>query len=97
MLGDGEDAPGKGDVVIGGEKSDQAEGKATDGLGESKPVETGPGTGSWLALMRSGGHFGLGSFGALASHAREAHFRPTDSSQALLVVSRGLAHTISSP
>ncbi len=27
---------------------------------------------SWLALMRSGGHFGLRSFGALASHAREA-------------------------
>ena len=25
-----------------------------------------------LALMRSGGHFGLGSLGALASHAREA-------------------------
>lgn len=27
---------------------------------------------AWLALMRSGGHFGLGSFGALASHALEA-------------------------
>ena len=27
---------------------------------------------AWLALMRSGGHFGLGSFGALASRASEA-------------------------
>ncbi len=27
---------------------------------------------AWLALMRSGGHFGIGSFGALASRAREA-------------------------
>jgi hypothetical protein len=26
---------------------------------------------AWLALMRSGGHFGLGSFGALASRARQ--------------------------
>ncbi len=27
---------------------------------------------AWMSLMRSGGHFGLGSFGALASRAREA-------------------------
>ncbi len=27
---------------------------------------------AWLALMRSSGHFGCGSFGALASRAREA-------------------------
>ena len=27
---------------------------------------------AWLALMRSSGHFGCGSFGALASPAREA-------------------------
>lgn len=27
---------------------------------------------AWLALMRSSGHFGLGSFGVLASRAREA-------------------------
>ena len=27
---------------------------------------------AWLSLMRSSGHFGLGSFGALASRAREA-------------------------
>ncbi len=27
---------------------------------------------AWLSLMRSGGHFGFGSFGALASRAREA-------------------------
>jgi hypothetical protein len=27
---------------------------------------------AWLALMRSSGHFGIGSFGALASRVREA-------------------------
>ena len=27
---------------------------------------------AWVSLMRSGGHFRLGSFGALASRAREA-------------------------
>ena len=27
---------------------------------------------AWMSLMRSGGHFGIGSFGALASRAREA-------------------------
>jgi hypothetical protein len=46
LLGDGDVAPGDGDVVIGGEESDQAEGKAADGLGETKPVKTGPGVGS---------------------------------------------------
>jgi hypothetical protein len=40
LLGDGDAAPGKGEVVIGGKKSDQAEGQATGGLGEAKPVET---------------------------------------------------------
>ena len=30
---------------------------------------------AWLSLMRSGGHFGLGSFGVLASRAREALLR----------------------
>jgi hypothetical protein len=29
-------------VVIGGEEGDQAESKATDGLGETEPVETDP-------------------------------------------------------
>jgi hypothetical protein len=29
-------------VVIGGEESDQAEGKATDGLGETEAIEAGP-------------------------------------------------------
>ena len=42
MLGDGDVAPGDGEVVIGGEKGDQAEGKATDGLGETEPVESEP-------------------------------------------------------
>ena len=42
MLGDGDVAPGEGDVVIGGEESDQAEGKAADGLGETEAIEGGP-------------------------------------------------------
>ena len=42
MLRDGDGAPGEGEVVIGGEKGDQAEGKATDGLGEAEPIETEP-------------------------------------------------------
>ncbi len=40
LLGDGEVAPGDGEVVIGGEEGNQAEGKATDGLGKAEPVET---------------------------------------------------------
>ena len=43
MLGDREGAAGEGDVVIGGKESDQAEGQASDGLGEAKWVEAGPG------------------------------------------------------
>jgi hypothetical protein len=42
LLGDGEGAPGDGDVVIGGEEGDQAKGEATDGLGDTEPVETNP-------------------------------------------------------
>jgi len=34
-----EGAPGDGDVVIGGKKSDQAEGEATDGLRQSQAIE----------------------------------------------------------
>jgi hypothetical protein len=40
LLGDGEVAPGDGEVVIGGEEGDQAKSKATDGLGEAEAVET---------------------------------------------------------
>ena len=43
LLGDREGAAGEGDVVIGGKESDQAEGQASDGLGEAKGVEAGPG------------------------------------------------------
>ena len=42
MLGDGDGAPGEGEVVIGGEEGDQSEGKATNGLGEAEPIETEP-------------------------------------------------------
>ena len=40
MLWDGDVAPGEGEVVIGGEEGDQTESKASDGLGEPKPVES---------------------------------------------------------
>jgi hypothetical protein len=42
LLRDGEGASAEGDVVIGGEQGDQAEGKAADCLGETEPVETEP-------------------------------------------------------
>ena len=42
MLRDGDGAPGEGEVVIGGEKGDQAKSKATDGLGEAESVESEP-------------------------------------------------------
>ena len=40
LLGDGDVAPGEGEVVIGGKQGNQAKGKATDGQGETDPVET---------------------------------------------------------
>ena len=42
MLVDGDVAPGEGEVVIGGEEGDQAEGEAADGLGQTEAVEAGP-------------------------------------------------------
>jgi hypothetical protein len=42
LLGDGDVAPGDGEVVIGGEEGDQAKSEATDGLGETEPIETDP-------------------------------------------------------
>ena len=42
MLRDGDGAPGEGEVVIGGEKGDQAKSEATNGLGEAEPIETEP-------------------------------------------------------
>jgi hypothetical protein len=42
LLGDGDVAPCEGEVVIGGEEGDQAKSKATDGLGETEPIETEP-------------------------------------------------------
>ena len=42
MLRDGDVAPGDGEVVIGGEEGDQAKSEATDGLGETEPIETEP-------------------------------------------------------
>jgi len=42
LLVDGDVAPGEGEVVIGGEEGDQAEGEAADGLGQTEAVEAGP-------------------------------------------------------
>ena len=42
MLGDGEVAPGDGEVVIGGKQGDQAKGEATNGLGETEAVKSEP-------------------------------------------------------
>jgi hypothetical protein len=42
LLRDGDVAPGEGEVVIGGEKGDQAKSEATNGLGEAEPIETEP-------------------------------------------------------
>ena len=40
MLRDGDVASGEGEVVIGGEESNQAQGKATDGLGDTELVKS---------------------------------------------------------
>jgi hypothetical protein len=42
LLGDGDIAPGEGEVVIGGEEGDQTESKPTDGLGEPEAAEAKP-------------------------------------------------------
>ena len=42
MLLEGEGVSADGDVVIGGEESDQTEDEATDGLGQTKAVEPEP-------------------------------------------------------
>ena len=42
MLGDGDVAPGEGEVVIGGEQCNKAKGEAADGLGETEAIEAGP-------------------------------------------------------
>ena len=39
LLGDGDVVPGEGDVVIGGEQSDQADGKAADRLSGTKAIQ----------------------------------------------------------
>jgi hypothetical protein len=39
LLRDGDVASGEGEVVIGGEESNQADGKATDGLADTEPVK----------------------------------------------------------
>jgi hypothetical protein len=42
LLGNGDAAPDDREVVIGGEEGDQAKSEATNGLGETEPIETEP-------------------------------------------------------
>ena len=53
MLVDGDVAPGEGEVVIGGEEGDQAEGEAADGLGETEAIEVGPRRGCCWQFWRN--------------------------------------------
>ena len=48
---DGDVAPGDGEVVIGREEGDQAEGQAADGLGQTEAIEAGPRRGGLLAIL----------------------------------------------
>jgi hypothetical protein len=53
MLGDGEETPGDGEVVIGREQGDQAECKAAAGLGETKAIKARPAVGYRKRFWRS--------------------------------------------
>ena len=53
MLVDGDVAPGEGEVVIGGEEGDQAEGEAADGLDETEAIEVGPRRGCCWQFWRN--------------------------------------------
>jgi len=53
LLVDGDVAPGEGEVVIGGEEGDQAEGEAADGLGETEAIEVGPRRGCCWQFWRN--------------------------------------------
>jgi hypothetical protein len=44
LLLEPEAAAGEGDVVIGGEQGDQADGKPAEGLGGAKAIESSPGS-----------------------------------------------------
>ena len=46
-------APGEGEVVIGGEQGDQAEGEAADRLGEAEAIEGGPRSGCCWQFWRN--------------------------------------------
>ena len=47
-MGEGEDVAEEGDVVIGTEEGDQADGEATHGLGGAGAVEARPAAGEWF-------------------------------------------------
>jgi hypothetical protein len=53
LLGDGDVAPGEGEVVIGGKQGDQAEGEAADRLGETEAIEAGPRRGCCWQFWRN--------------------------------------------
>jgi hypothetical protein len=54
LLGDGDEAAREGEVVIGGEESDQTEGEAADRLGEPKLVKAQANPAPWAGLRRYG-------------------------------------------
>jgi hypothetical protein len=43
LLRDGDEEPADGEVVIGGEESDQAKDEAASGLGEAEAIKARPG------------------------------------------------------
>ena len=53
MLGDGDVAPGEGEVVIGGKEGDQAKGEAADRLSETEAIEAGPRRGCCWQFWRN--------------------------------------------
>ena len=53
LLVDWDVAPGEGEVVIGGEQGDQAEGEAADRLGEAEAIEGGPRRGCCWQFWRN--------------------------------------------
>ncbi len=84
MLGDGEVAPGEGEVVIGGKQGDQAKGEAADRLGEAEAIEGGPRRGCCWQFWRnrrllaagwpSGGAGGRGHGAGAVKEDEEASF-----------------------
>ncbi|MBM5817524.1 MAG: hypothetical protein FJ083_13360 [Cyanobacteria bacterium K_Offshore_surface_m2_239] len=90
LLGDGEGAAEEGEVVIGGEEGDQADGKAAGGSDQAKAIEARPGAFGgvkvwrgrgllavrWRADGAGGGGHGLGWREGWAPRRQCHHCRP---------------------